>query len=198
MGRVVLQGEVLELEIEQGRHRRIEPHGGQGPGIPAQLQPGRLEVVLIEVGVAKGVDELSRVEPADLGHHHGQEGVGGDVERNAQEHVGAPLIQLAGETALGNVELEEGMAGSQGHHGNLGDIPGADDEPPAVGVGSDLVEDQADLIDVPAIGRGPGTPLTAVDRAQIARFIRPLIPDRHAVVVEIPDVGIPLRNHRSS
>ena len=54
-----------------------------------------------------------------LGHHVGEQRVAGDVERNAEEHVGAALVQLAGELAVGDVELEESVARRQGHLWNV-------------------------------------------------------------------------------
>ncbi len=64
-----------------------------------QLQPRLLEVVQIEVGVTEGVYEVPDLQIADLGHQMGQQGVGGDVERHAEEDVGRALVELAGEPA---------------------------------------------------------------------------------------------------
>ena len=41
-----------------------------------------------------------------------------------------------------------------------------------------------------AVGRAPVAPLRAVDAAQVAVLVRPLVPDRHAVFVEIFDVRV--------
>ena len=56
-------------------------------------------------------DELVRLIAADLGHHQGEQRIGGDVERHPEKDVGAALVELAGEPALGDVELEERVAG---------------------------------------------------------------------------------------
>ena len=68
-------------------------------------------MVEVEVRVAEGVDELSRLKVADLRHHHGQERVAGDVEGHAKKAVGRTLVELQREFPFANVELEEGMAG---------------------------------------------------------------------------------------
>jgi hypothetical protein len=88
-----------------------------------------LDVVGIQVGIAQGVDEIAHFQPADLGHHMGQQRIAGDVERHAQEDVAAALVQLAAELAIGNIELEQAVAGHQRHLLQLGHVPGTDDQP---------------------------------------------------------------------
>ena len=73
---------------------------------------------------------------------------------------------------------------------NIAHIPRADDHPTAVRMMADLINHFADLIDFVAVCRSPGTPLGTVNRAQIAILIRPFIPDRHLVVVEILDIRV--------
>ena len=70
------------------------------------------------------------------------------------------------------------------------DVPGADDVPAAVGVGPDLLDDLGDLVDVAAVGRRPGAPLVAVDRAEVAVLVGPLVPDRDAAVLQPLDVRV--------
>ena len=88
----------------------------------------------VEVGVAEGVDELPWLISGHLGHHQGEQRVRGDVERHAEEGVGAPLVELAGELAVCHVELEEGVTGGQRHLGNVGHVPGAHDQPAESGL----------------------------------------------------------------
>src|SRR5665811_2131501 len=79
---------------------------GEGSGLSRQLQPGLVEMVEVEVRVTEGVDEVARLELADLRDHPRQQRVGGDVERHTEEDVRRALVQLAGESAVGDVELE--------------------------------------------------------------------------------------------
>src|SRR5690606_33277304 len=102
---------------------------------------------------------------------------GGDVEWHAEEDVGAALVELAGESALRHVELEQGVAGRERHSIELGDIPGGDDQPARVRVAPNGVDHAGDLVDAGAVTRGPGTPLRAVDRPQLATLVGPLVPD---------------------
>ena len=124
----------------------------------------------------------------------GEQGVAGDVERNAQEQVGRPLVELARELSLGDVELEERVAGRKSHVGDLGRVPGRDDQAPAHrrgGIGLDRLDprDQVrDLVDRLAIGCLPRTPLLAVDRTELPLRVGPLVPDRDPVFLEIGDI----------
>ena len=54
-----------------------------------------------------------------MGDHVGEEGVAGDVEGHAEAHVPGPLVQLAGQLAVAHVELAQGVAGGQGHVGQV-------------------------------------------------------------------------------
>ena len=140
--------------------------------------------------VAEGVDELAGLQPRHLRHHHGQQRVGGDVERHAEEDVGGALIELAGQPAPGDIELEQAMARRQRHLVDVGRIPGGDDQAARIRIAPDHVHHVGDLVDGAAVLRRPGAPLLAVDRAEIAVLVGPFVPDPHAVVVEIFDVGV--------
>ena len=59
--------------------------------------------------IAKGVHKIPRFEPADLSHHHGQQSIRSDVEGNSQEHIGAALIELAGDPPVVDPELKKGV-----------------------------------------------------------------------------------------
>src|SRR5687767_2675654 len=69
MGLVGFQGEVLELELEQLLHRRIEPHAREGARRAGELLARLREVVEIQVRVAEREDEFGGLEPRDLRHH---------------------------------------------------------------------------------------------------------------------------------
>ena len=93
---VVLQFEIFKAEIKQVSHFVVELHLRQGSRLAGELEAGLLEVVAVEVGIAEGVDEFAGREVAHLRHHHGEQGVAGDVEGYAEEDVGAALVELAG------------------------------------------------------------------------------------------------------
>src|SRR6266849_5731103 len=97
---IAFEGKILEAECEYIRHRLVDPHLRQLPRHPSELEPGLIEMVEIQMSVAKGVNEGPGGETGDLRRHHGQQGIGRDVERHAQKYVGGALIELAREPAI--------------------------------------------------------------------------------------------------
>src|SRR5205085_1305175 len=113
--------------------------------------------------------------------------IGGDIERDAQKHVGRALIELTRQSALGDIELKEAVAWRQGHAVYLDRIPRRDDQSARIRIAPDRVDQVSQLVDGCAIGRRPGAPLPPIDRPKIALLIRPFVPYRHAMVIEIFD-----------
>ena len=187
---VVLQLKVLRAEVEQVLHFGVELHLRQGSRLAGELEAGLFEVVAVEVGVAEGVDELAGREAAYLRRHHGEQGIAGDVEGYAEEDVGAALVELAGEAAFGHVKLKQGVAGGQRHFVDEGGVPGGYDEAAAVGIAFDLLDNVGDLVDMPAVGGGPGAPLVAVYGAEVAVFVGPFVPDGYVIFFQVADVGV--------
>lgn len=147
-------------------------------------------MVKVDMHITKRMYKIAGCQAADVGHHHGQEGVGGDIERDTEEHICRTLIELATQFPIGHIKLEQAMAGCQCHVSDIANIPGGDDHPAAVGIGADGLHHLADLIDGLAIGSGPTAPLMAIHRAQVPVFIRPLIPDPDAMVLQVLHICI--------
>ena len=82
------------------------------------------------------------------------------------------------------------MAGRQRHLVDVGRVPGGDDQPARIRIALDHLDDMADLVDGLAVLRRPRAPLLAVDRPEVAALVGPFVPDAHAVLVEIFDVGV--------
>ena len=87
MGIVADELEVLVLEIEERLDIGVDLHCGQGTGLTGQLELRLFDVVQIEMGITRGVDEVACLKACDLCHHLQQKGVGGDVEGYTQERV---------------------------------------------------------------------------------------------------------------
>lgn len=100
------------------------------------------------------------------------------------------MVELAAEPAVLGVELEEGVAGRESHLIELGGVPSGDDDAAARRVGAEEVDGLGDLVYGCAGGVGPATPLGAVDGAEVAVGVSPLVPDGDAILVEVADVGI--------
>ena len=116
----------LEIFVAEGEYILdfwIYVHGGQMAWCACDLEFDLFDVVEVDVCVTSGIDEIAGAEVAHLCHHHGEEGVAGDVEGNAEKGVGAALIELAAEAAVGHVELEEDVAGWQIHVVKIGNVP---------------------------------------------------------------------------
>ena len=155
MGIVVDELEVLVLEVEERLDVGINLHLGEGTGLAGELETGLLEVVQIEMGVTRGVDEVTGLEACHLCYHHEEQGIGGNVEGYAEEGVGRTLVELERETVAGHVELEDSMTGRQGHLVHFGYVPGGDDHTTGVGVVLQLIEYILDLVDGTAVVVGP-------------------------------------------
>lgn len=190
------QGEVLVLETVNLRNIRIEQHSGQGARLAGELQLGLLNVVFVQMEVSEGMHELARLITADLRRHHQQQGIAGNVERHAEEEITAALVELQAQAVLlalllcGNyTELEETMAGRQRHAVHLRHIPGGNEVTTAPRVVLEPIDELGNLVNATAIAIRPFTPLTTVHGAQITVFVCPFIPNGHAVLLQVADIG---------
>jgi hypothetical protein len=189
---IVLQYEIIERKAENITHRRVEFHSGQGIGRACQLKLYLFQVIIVNMHIPKRVDELTGLQSTDLCHHHRQQGIGCDIERNPQEYIGGALIELAAQFSIGHIKLEHGMTGHERHFRQIGHIPGADDQPPAIGILLYLCNEIADLIDHLSIFSFPASPLLAIDGTEIAIGVGPFIPDPDAVFFQVGDIGLAL------
>ena len=90
------------------------------------------------------------------------------------------------------------MARRQRHVGHVTGVPGRDDQAAAVWRPADLFDEIRDLVDLaddrravrPPVDLREVAPLVAVDRPEVAVFIRPFVPDRDTVFLEVADVRI--------
>ena len=137
--------------------------------------------------VAERMHKLARFKPRNLRHHHGQKRIRGNIERHAEKHVAAALIEHAGKPVVCRIKLKHHMAGRQPHFGDFADVPGRNDHPPVVGIAFQRFNHRCQLVYALVV---PVAPLRAVYRPEIAVFVRPFVPDTHAVFLKPADVGI--------
>lgn len=190
---VIYQFEIPEPEAEDVADIGVDPHFGEGQGLPGKLQFYLFQVVGVDVYVAAGPHEIAGPVTGDLRHHQGEQGIGSYVKGHSQENVATALVELAGEFSSGNVKLEKKVAGRKVHLMKVADIPGADDMPAGIGILLQGAHHFADLVNVPAVGGFPVTPLRSVNWPQVARFIGPFIPYADSVFLQIFYVGIPFQ-----
>ena len=93
---VIYQFEIPEPEAEDVADIGVDPHFGEGQGLPGKLQFYLFQVVGVDVYVAAGPHEIAGYQVADLRHHQREQRVRRDVERYAEEDVGTALVELAG------------------------------------------------------------------------------------------------------
>ncbi len=98
------------------------------------------------------MNEVAGLQIGHLRHHHRQQRVTCDVERHAKKDIRRALVKLAGELALGDVELKQAVARRQRHVGDVRRVPGRNDDTAAVGIGFQRVNNFGDLIDRAAVG----------------------------------------------
>ena len=98
------------------------------------------------MGVSGGVDELTWFQTANLGDHHGQEGIGSDIERDAEEGIRAALVELARQFPVSDIKLEQAMARRKSHLVDLSGIPCGDEDPAGIGIVLDSLHNLGQLV----------------------------------------------------
>src|SRR4051794_12868111 len=182
--------EILKLEVEQFAHGGIEPHLRKGARRARQLLTRLIEMVQVEMRVAKREHELTWLEPGHLRHHEREERIRSDVERHAEEKIGAALVHLARKLAVGDVELEQRVARGQRHAVDVGGVPRRNEVATGVGPRFKIFNQLRNLIDFSPVRRAPVAPLVAVDRAELAALVRPFVPYADAALLEPLDVRV--------
>ena len=89
---VIHQLEILVTEVENAVNVGIDFHLWRRQGFSGQLLVRLVQVIQVQVGIFQCVHELARRKTGDLGHHQGEQGIGGDVEGFSDIHV---LSQIA-------------------------------------------------------------------------------------------------------
>src|ERR1700677_4100871 len=125
---VVHELEVLESVVEQGCGPAPDVESRRRQRSARELQLRLLEMIDIEMAVAARPDELAGLEVALLREHVREQRVARDVERHTEKDIGAALIELTGQPAVGHVELKERMARHEVHLLELAHVPRADDD----------------------------------------------------------------------
>ena len=73
------------------------------------------------------MDEFTGTKTAYMGKHHGEQRVTGEIKRDSQKNIGATLIQLACQRAVGDLKLKHDVTWRQLHVINHADIPRGND-----------------------------------------------------------------------
>ena len=79
---VVGQREIGDTEIAQILYLGIELHSGQRIGCASELQTHLIEMIGVDMGIAKGMYKSSRLQTGNLSGHQKQQGITGNIERH--------------------------------------------------------------------------------------------------------------------
>ena len=92
----------------------VENHSWQRSRFARELKLRLVEMIFVEMRVSQSVNELTWLKTSHLRDHHAKQCVACDIERNAQENIGASLVHLQREfsaravgSATGNIELKK-------------------------------------------------------------------------------------------
>lgn len=78
---------VFELKFVNVFDRRIQFHPRQRPAITRKLLTRLIEMICVKMQIAKRMDEIAWRKINNLGHHHREQRVRCDVERNTKEEM---------------------------------------------------------------------------------------------------------------
>src|SRR5947207_2559532 len=119
--------EIFEFEVADVFNPGIQFHPRQGSTVASELFAGLVEMVLVEMQIAEGVNEIARGKINSLRHHHREKRVGSDIERHPEKQIAAALIKLTAELAVLDIKLKEHVTRRQRHLLDLGRVPRAHD-----------------------------------------------------------------------
>ena len=70
------------------------------------------------------MNELARLKAGLLSYHHSEKGIAGNIEGNTEPNIAGPLVKHAAQPIPVYKELEEDMAGREGHVRDILNVPG--------------------------------------------------------------------------
>ena len=85
------------------------------------------------------------------------------------------------------------MAWGECHEMELAGIPSGYHQAATIGIFFDVLDHASDLVDGDPLRSAPVAPLRSIDAAEVSLFIRPLIPNRDFVFLEIGSVRVALK-----
>jgi hypothetical protein len=95
-GVVTVQMNIIESKSEEVIDGGVKDYGWERPGRSGKLYPGLVEVVEIQMGIAKRMDKFPWPQPTGLCDHHGEQGIRRNIKWNTEEYIGRALVKLAG------------------------------------------------------------------------------------------------------
>ena len=165
---------MFEFEIVDVVHTSVDVYFGKIVNRACQLLLHLLNVIGVHVTVTEIQPEPRRLVPGHLRDHVCEQRVARDVERHAQEHVGGPLVHIARQFVSVHVKLAHHVTRRQNHLVYVRHVPRVQDEPSAVWVCFDFVDNPLNLVEscrfvrlLRRIRGAPMSPLIPVHGSQL-------------------------------
>ena len=89
---VVFEMEIVVSEVENALYVGIDNHAGKGSRLSGKLNIDLLEMIVLDMSIAEGMNEVACFKSGDLCHHHKEQCVRCYVERHTEEYIGAALV----------------------------------------------------------------------------------------------------------
>ena len=106
------------------------------------------KVILVNVQVAEGVNEIADFKSAHVSYEVSKQSVTANVERYAEKGVSTALVELAMKRcAIFDLELKQRMARRQGYVVTYARVPTADQQPPRIRIFLYFLYQSCDLVD---------------------------------------------------
>src|SRR5690349_21408999 len=135
---IIFKRKVFKLKIENVFHIRVDTHYGKRIRLVCKLQCSLFEMIIVQMYIAESMNEITGLQVANLGDHHCKKCIRRDIEGHTKKNICTSLVKLAAQFSFCHIKLEHSMAGHQCHFRKVGNIPGANNDPAAVGVCFDL------------------------------------------------------------
>ena len=153
--------------------------------------------------ISECVYKITWLVPRHMGQHLQKKRVARDVGWHTQKHVSRSLVKLQVQLPTQNADLPYCMTGWERHYVNFSRVPSRNDQTAAVWCFTDGIDQPNNLVDAAAMVKcapirfgtglkncGEIAPLPTVNRAKIAVFIGPFIPNGNTVFFQLADIGV--------
>ena len=91
---IVFEDDMVEIEIIYAFQTWVDRHLRELSGFTTHLFAHLIEVILIDMNIAEGMDESSRLDTEEMSEDMDEEGVRSDIERYSEKEICRSLVEL--------------------------------------------------------------------------------------------------------
>ena len=114
---------IFKLKIKNALHIRVDVHLRQMTRLACELQIHLLQMVGIDMRIAKGMHKSAGLQTCHLRYHHREQRITGNIERHTQKDICTALVKLARQFTFVHIKLHKAMAWRKCHRINFTCIP---------------------------------------------------------------------------